>query len=48
MTNLGDVVRQVETAMCDARCPPTLKEREVYTRILLTVYTGTVDAKGSK
>jgi len=48
MTNLGDVVRQVETAMCDACCPPTSYEREVYNRILLMVFTGAVDAKGSK
>ena len=48
MTNLGDVVRQVETAMCDTCYPPTIYEREVYTRILQTVFTGTVDAKGSK
>jgi len=48
MTNLGDVVRQVETAMCDTRFPPTIYEREVYNRILQTVFTGAVDAKGSK
>ena len=48
MTNLGDVVRQVETAMCDTHYPPTISEREVYTRILQTVFAGAVDAKGSK
>lgn len=48
MTNLGDVVRQVETAMCDTHYPPTTNEREVYTRILRAVFTGAVDAKGSK
>lgn len=48
MTNLGDVVRQVETAMCDTYYPPTSNEREIYNRILLTVFTGAVDAKGSK
>ena len=48
MTNLGDVVRQVETAMCDIHYPPTLYEREVYNRILQAVFTGAVDAKGSK
>ena len=48
MTNLGDVVRQVETALCDTCYPPTLREREIYNRILLTVFTGAVDAKGSR
>ncbi|MFY9749778.1 MAG: hypothetical protein WAK75_03055 [Methanoregula sp.] len=48
MTNLGDVVRQVEIALCDPRCPPTTHEREVYVRILLLVCTGAVDAKGSR
>ena len=48
MTNLGDVVRQVETALCDTYYPPTLCEREIYNRILQTVFTGAVDAKGSR
>ena len=48
MTNLGDVVRQVEKVLSDPLCPPTSSEREVYTRILFTVYTGAVDAKGSR
>jgi hypothetical protein len=48
LTNIGDVIRQVETAMCDREHPPTSEEREAYDRILQTVYTGAVDAKGSK
>jgi len=48
MTNLGDVVRQVETALCDPCHPPDSHEREVYTEILSKVCTGTVDAKGSR
>lgn len=48
MTNIGDVIRQVETAMCDSDHPPTIEEREAYDRILRTVYTGAVDARGSK
>jgi len=47
MTNLGDVVRQVETVLTDNQYPPTIREREVYHRILSSVYTGAVDAKGS-
>jgi hypothetical protein len=48
MTNLGDVVRQVEAALCDPRCPPSPHEREVYVRILHQVCTGAVEAKGSR
>jgi len=48
MTNLGDVVRQVETALCDPYDPPTGHEREVYAAILREVCTGTVDPKGSR
>jgi hypothetical protein len=48
MTNIGDVIRQVETAMCDTLYPPSTEEREVYNRILVTVYTGAVDARGSR
>ena len=47
MTNLGDVVRQVETALSDSHYPPTSHEREVYHRILLSVYTGAEDPGGS-
>lgn len=47
MTNLGDVIRQIETALSDRQYPPTTHEREVFHRILSTVYTGAVDAKGS-
>lgn len=48
MTNLGDVVRQVEAALCDPCCPPNPHEREVYVRILHMVCTGAVAAKGSR
>jgi hypothetical protein len=47
MTNLGDVIRQIETVLSDQHFPPTVHEREVYNRILFSVYTGAVDAKGS-
>ncbi len=48
MTNLSDVVRQVETALCDPLYPPTTQEREAYVRILLQVCIGVVEAKGSR
>jgi hypothetical protein len=47
MTNLGDVVRQVETALSDNQYPPTSHEREVFHRILFSVYTGAENAGGS-
>jgi hypothetical protein len=48
MTNIGDVIRQVETALCDNYFPPTLEEREVLNNILYKVYTGTVNFGGSR
>jgi len=48
MTNIGDVIRQVETALCDTCFPPTREEREILTTILSKVYTGTVDFGGSR
>jgi hypothetical protein len=48
VTNIGDVIRQIEAAMCDTCDPPTSEEREIYNGILLSVYTGAVDAKGSR
>jgi hypothetical protein len=48
MTNIGDVIRQVETALGDRHYPPTLEEKEVFTNILFKVYTGTVDFGGSR
>ena len=34
MTNIGDVIRQVETALCDNYFPPTLEEKEILNNIL--------------
>jgi hypothetical protein len=48
MTNLGDVIRQLETTLCDPLFPPTPEEQERMGRILSMVYTGTVDFIGSK
>jgi hypothetical protein len=48
MTNIGDVIRQVEKTLCDRSYPPTPEEQERLGRILSRVYTGTVDFAGSK
>jgi hypothetical protein len=48
MTNIGDVMRQVEITLCDQSFPPTAEERERISRIISLVYTGTVDFIGSK
>ena len=48
MTNLGDVIRQVETALNDTLYPPTSHEREVYYKILSSVCVGTADGRGSR
>lgn len=42
MTNIGDVIRQAETALNDPCCPPTLEEKEVIATILSRAYTGTL------
>jgi len=48
MTNLGDVVRQLETALCDPRNPPAPDEREKYNAIFLQVCIGAMDPRGSR
>ena len=48
MTNIGDVIRQVEAALNDPCCPPTFEEKEILTTILHKVYTGTVEFGGSR
>jgi hypothetical protein len=40
MTNIGDVIRQAETALYDANYPPTPEETEMLNRILYQVCTG--------
>jgi len=47
MTNIGDVIRQIETVKCDRHYPPTPEEQEIFNRILHHVYTGTVEFKGT-
>jgi hypothetical protein len=48
MTNLGDVMRQIETALCDPHDPPTADQQEALDRLLFQVYAGTVEFRGSK
>lgn len=48
MNNIGDVLRQVETALCDSYFPPAHDEKEVLNNILYTVYTGAVESGGSR
>lgn len=48
MTNIGDVIRQIETVKCDRHYPPTPEQQEILNRILHNVYTGTVEFKGSR
>jgi hypothetical protein len=49
MTNIGDVIRQAETALYDTQYPPTLEEKEILTTILYRAYAGTsVYAEGSR
>jgi len=48
MTNLGDVMRQIETALCDSCDPPTPDQQEALDRLLYQVYSGAVEFKGSK
>jgi hypothetical protein len=45
MTNVGDVIRQIETTLCDEQHPPTTDQRETLKRVLHAVYSGTVEFK---
>jgi hypothetical protein len=47
MTTIGDVIRQIETALTDSQLPPTIHEQEVFYKTLFTLYAGAVDAKSS-
>jgi hypothetical protein len=44
MTNVGDVIRQVETVLNDTYYPPTVEQQEILNEILHRVYTGSVPA----
>ena len=48
MTNIGDVIRQIETVQCDRNFPPTPEQQEKISQILRNVCTGTVEFKGSR
>jgi len=48
MTNIGDVIRQIEKIKCDRQYPPTSQQQEILNRILYNIYSGTVDFKGSR
>jgi hypothetical protein len=48
MTNAGDVIRQVETALYDTQYPPTPEEKEILTTILYKVYAGTPESGVSR
>lgn len=48
MTNIGDVIRQIEKASCDPDFPPDQEQREALNRILIALYSGTVEFVGGK
>jgi hypothetical protein len=48
MTNIGDVIRQIEAVKCDRQDPPTSEQQETLNRILYNVYSGTVEFHGSR
>jgi hypothetical protein len=48
MTNIGDVLRQIEAVMNDIYYPPTSHESEVCSKILSMVCNGAVDPRGSE
>jgi hypothetical protein len=48
LTNIGDVIRQIEVVKCDRQNPPTPEQQETLNRILHNVYSGTVEFKGSR
>ena len=43
MTSIGDVIRQVETALDDPNYPPTLDERILLTSILYRISSSSFD-----
>jgi len=48
MTSPGDVIRQIETTLCDRQDPPTTDQKEKLAGILDAVYAGTVERKRSR
>jgi hypothetical protein len=47
MTSVGDVIRQVETALNDTQYPPTLEQREILTTILYRTFLESAEAGGN-
>jgi len=48
MTNIGDVIRQIEKATCDPDFPLDPHQQEVLNRMLVSLYSGTVEFVGGK
>jgi hypothetical protein len=48
MTHVGDVIRQVETALNDTCCPPTPEEKEILNTILYRISIGSVHVAESR
>jgi len=48
MTNISDVIRQIETTMYDKFYPPTLSQKETMTFILHKVNNNTIEFKVSQ
>ena len=48
MTTIGDVIRQVETALYDANYPPTPEETETLNHVFYKVCTGIPAFRGSR
>jgi hypothetical protein len=46
MTNIGDVIRQVETTLNDTQYPPTLEQREILTTIRYKAFLESVESQG--
>jgi hypothetical protein len=47
LTNVGDVIRQVETTLNDTQYPPTLQQREILTTILYKVFLEGAESQGN-
>jgi hypothetical protein len=48
MTNIRDVIQQIEKTICDREFPPTPRQLETCTRILNNLCSGTVAFQGSR
>jgi hypothetical protein len=48
MTNIGDVIRQIELIRSDSQYPLTSEQKETVDRILCKVSSGSADYPGSR